>query len=65
MKEEYKLKECCQCGCKEESEGDFYNQCELCDGWICNCDDCIVFPTEDPQEQALCYDCAVSTGYID
>lgn len=58
------LNTCCQCGDKEENEGDFYYQCELCGGSICCCDDCIVFPTEDPQEEALCYDCAVSAGYF-
>lgn len=58
------LKNCCQCGNKEDSEDDFYNQCELCGGWICNDEDCVVFPTEDPQEEALCYDCAVSAGYF-
>lgn len=63
MKEE--LKNCCQCGDKEENEGDFYYQCELCGGSICCCDDCIVFPTEDPQEEALCYDCAIGAGYIE
>lgn len=26
------LHTCCQCGNKEESEGDFYNRCEHCDG---------------------------------
>jgi len=64
MNEEHELKKCCQCGNKEESEGEYYFRCELCNGVICPNDDCVVFPTEDPQEEALCYNCAVGAGCI-
>ena len=54
---------CCQCGNKEESEGEYYFHCELCGGLICNSDDCAIY--EDPQEEVLCYDCALGAGYIE
>ena len=54
---------CCHCGTKEESENEYYYHCVLCERLICNNDDCIVFP-EDLQEDALCYDCAVSESEL-
>jgi hypothetical protein len=56
---------CCQCGNEEESEGEYYFRCESCSGTICSNNDCVVFPTGDPQEETLCYDCAVGAGYIE